>query len=374
VTPVAPSRRASIRAIGTAVPETRLSQDAIHDLMTRFHVPDAARTRWLRALYRGSRVEARHTALGSLEDPVDPVARHLRDRAAREAPTTSERMATYAREAPRLAERACRDALARPGAPAPAEIDHLFVVSCTGFLAPGLDVLLARALGMREDVGRSLIGFQGCQGGLSALRLADLACRAEPASTSLVACVELCTLHFQSEGTEDDMLGAALFADGAAAVVVSGPEARAATAPRLEIARAETFLHPDSLDEMTWTVGDEGFVMHLSSLIPRILGLDVRRIVEERLGLGSREERGRRFWAVHPGGAGILDAIERSLELPEAVLETSRRVLARFGNMSSPTVFFVLRDALEDGAVAGPGVALAFGPGLTVEAALLEKR
>ena len=185
----------------------------------------------------------------------------------------------------------------------------------------------------------------------------------------LLACVELCTLHFQADGTDDNLLANSLFGDGAAAAIVSGAQVHGPDAPSLAVTRTATWLHADSLDEMTWRVGDHGFELHLSSYLPRLLGTDVRPFLVERMCL-ERAEIASSFWAIHPGGAAILEALERSLELPERALDASRAILQRHGNMSSPTVWFVLRELMDKG-VTGPGLALAFGPGLTIEAARL---
>jgi predicted naringenin-chalcone synthase len=361
-----PSARSRILATGTAVPERQVTQDAALALFSSALPLDDAGRRKLRALYRGTRIGARATTCAGEAD--HPLSRLDAGRPADPAtsPSTAARMRVYAKEAPPLAERACRGALASPGAPPPEAITHVIVASCTGFLAPGLDVLLVRALGLREDVGRTLVGFQGCQAGLTALRLADAIGRADEGSVTLVACVELCTLHVQETVTDDDVLAAALFGDGASAAIVGGP-AVPSRGRFLEITRCATRLSSDSLDHMTWSVEDHGFGLRLSSYVPRVLGADARPFLAETLGVEAAEIASL-AWAVHPGGAAILDALERSLELPADALAISRDVLRRHGNMSSPTIWFVLDEMLRSG-VSGDGVALAFGPGLTMEAA-----
>ena len=358
-----------IRAIGTAVPESSVPQDAVLAIMARAHRLDAAGERRLRALYRKSRIARRQIAISDERGPLGLLSGHLEDPDGVPAAGTGARMEVFRERAAPLVERACRDAFAQPGAPDPSAIDHVLVASCTGFVAPGLDVVLTKALGLRPDVSRTLIGFQGCQAGLTALRLAETACRADPSASVLLACVELCTLHFQADATDDNLLANSLFGDGAAAAIVSGAQVARTGAPSLAVTRTATWLSPDSLGEMTWRVGDRGFELHLSSYLPRLLGMDVRPFLVGRLGL-EPGEISTSFWAIHPGGAAILEALERSLELPERALDASRSVLQRHGNMSSPTIWFVLRELMDEG-VAGRGLALAFGPGLTIEAARL---
>jgi predicted naringenin-chalcone synthase len=340
--------------------------------MTALHGLEGSARRRLGVLYRRSGIEHRYSCLerdfrDEMEDALFVPCHRS------EPPGTAARMRVYAREAPALAERAARNLLSRPGSPPPPTIDHLLVVSCTGFSAPGVDVQLARSLGLRADVGRAVIGFHGCQGGLSALRLADLICRARPRSRVLIVCVELCTLHFQHEPTEENLLANALFADGAAAVLVTGrPEGEG---PCLQVVAAASALHTGAGEEMRWEIGDHGFHLHLSALLPRVLGYGMRDLVVGALGLDPAEIHARASWAVHPGGVAILDAIAAAFELPPDALRVSRQVLRAYGNMSSATIYFVLArlmEELEPGFE--DGFALAFGPGLSVEAARLRRR
>jgi predicted naringenin-chalcone synthase len=335
-------------------------------------------------VYRRSGIDRRHSCLadyGRAPEAFEFFPRGWAGEPPR-LPSTAERMVVYRRAARELGLEAARAALGRLPSLDPAQITHLIVASCTGFHAPGLDVDLVEGLGLSRQVARTLIGFQGCHAGLASLRLADAICRADPQSLVLVVCVELCTLHFQLGATEDNLLANSLFADGAGAVLLGadrGPE-DGAGGPRLVISRGASWLEPGTGGEMAWTVGDHGFEMRLSALVPRLLGRQVERFLEGELGLDRAARRGLRFWAVHHGGPAILDEIERALGLDPALLGPSRAVLRDHGNMSSPTVLFVLeriRAALagsEGGDAPGCGVALAFGPGLTLEALLLEAR
>lgn len=363
---------AAIRAVGTALPPFAHRQEDLVSFMLRAHDLDAEAGRRLHNLYRRSRIETRHSCLPDFGRTWQEFTFFPRNPRLEPPPSTARRMTAFREFAPELARRACEDLFRQPGAGDPRRVDHLFVVSCTGFFAPGLDVLLAEALGLRPDVGRTLIGFQGCQGGLTALRLADYLCRAQPGSTALVVCVELCTLHFQNEPTEENLLANALFADGAAAALVSGAEAGGTDSAALRIGRTLTLVKPETQQDMVWTIGDAGFLLRLSSLIPERLAQEVPLQIGAGLGLAG-PWGDIACWAVHPGGAAILDGLERSLELGKDRLRASRDILRRFGNMSSPTIFFVLRSILEDPSFAGPGIALAFGPGLTIEAASFEK-
>lgn len=374
-----------LRSLGCATPDTVVTQEEAAGALSAL-LGDTEASRKLRALARRSRIATRGSVVGA-PGRLTPLGEALLDPSSG-APGTAARMREYERLALPLARIACERAFQRDHGVTPSDVTHLIVVSCTGFLAPGLDVLLARELGLESSVARVLVGFQGCHAALSALRLAESCCRADENALVLVACVELCTLHAQRSPTDDALLSAMLFGDGAAAALVGGagkapatngagkaPANGAGKAPPLEmaglrIARTATRLIPDTLGGMAWRVGDSGFEMALSAYVPDILASNARSLLDEMLGPDAMTG-GPRFWAVHPGGAAILDALESSLNLPADALAASRAVLARHGNMSSPTVLFVLDELLRRGESA-PGIALAFGPGLTVEACLFE--
>ena len=276
-------------------------------------------------------------------------------------PGTAARMALYEAEAIELALRAV-EALAL--GQDLALITHLVVASCTGFTAPGLDLLLAARLGLRRDVERTLIGFMGCSAAVPALRSAHQAVRSEPTSRVLVVNLELCTLHLQETADIETALSFLLFADGAAAALVTADE----TGIALDDFRAAVI--PDSADLITWHIGDQGFRMHLSGKVPG-------RIVQ-----ALREEQGRNdadgilrgesiqdiaHWAVHAGGRTVLDAVEIGLSLPPDALRHSRAVLRDHGNMSSATIMFVLERILKECADQARGFGMAFGPGMVAE-------
>lgn len=271
-------------------------------------------------------------------------------------PDTARRMARYEREAPPLALRAIADLGLRPGE---ARVSHLIVASCTGFAAPGLDLQIAEALGLPGTVERTLVGFMGCYAAIPALKLARHIVRSDPDARVLVVAIELCTLHLQLSGTLDELLSFMIFADGCAAALVTAE-------PRgLELQGFATAILPDSRDHITWHIGNSGFDMHLSGRVP----IAIQTHLPDRLAglIPGCTRRDIALWAVHPGGRTVLEAVERGAGLAPEALAWSRRVLRDYGNMSSATVMFVLRDMIERRA-AGLGCALAFGPGIAVEA------
>jgi predicted naringenin-chalcone synthase len=290
-------------------------------------------------------------------------------------------MAAYRSCAPDLACAAARRALDAAHV-APEQITHLFTSTCTGFAAPGPDQDVIERLGLRSSVRRVLFGFQGCSAGIASLRTASEIAQGDSNAVILVVAVELSSLHFQPSMREEDLRGHALFADGAGAAVIAGPapsmrngsagrgnagggsaDGEAAIPRTVFLARASCRLVPSTRDHMTWTVGDHGFLMRLGSEVPDTLGALLPDFIKELTGEVADSSE---LWAIHPGGPAILDRIESALRLSPQDLAPSRSILRRHGNMSSATIFFVFEEILRMGR-SGPGNALAFGPGLTIE-------
>jgi alkylresorcinol/alkylpyrone synthase len=280
--------------------------------------------------------------------------------------STAERMRRYGEVAPPLGLQAVRNALEDAGTE-PDEIGLLAVATCTGYRTPGLDIELARMLPLPADARRLLIGHTGCHAALPALAtIADyVAAHDRPA---VLLCLELTSLHLQPATIDpEQMVSHALFSDGAAAVVLR-PEA----APGLRVIDVDSRTDTARRHQMTWDITDLGFRMGLSPEVPDALAEHVGPLVKDLLGRNGHDVQDVAAWAVHPGGPRILDAIEEGLGLDPEALAISRNVLAEHGNCSSATVILVLQEILAAGPPAGPVMALAFGPGLTLYGALLE--
>ena len=358
-----------LSGLGTAVPPGILAQTDAAEGSGAFCAADARQARALRMLYGRSGVDSRNTVVvraneGTLEErvPFYPPATEPEDR----GPTTGERMLQYEAEAPPLAEAAARRALEDAATPV-ADITHLVTVSCTGFFSPGLDAALIDALELPRTVHRTHVGFMGCHGALNGLRVAASQAR-EAEARVLLCAVELCSLHFAYGWSSEMVVANTLFADGAAAVV--GVPTQEGENPAWSVEAQGTLLMPMSGDAMSWRIGDHGFHMTLSAEVPELIRTNLGGWLEGWLkdqGLGVDDVES---WAVHPGGPRILDAVQDVLALENGVLDVSREVLRCHGNMSSPTVLFVL-DRLRKAEAALPCVALAFGPGLVVEAMLV---
>jgi predicted naringenin-chalcone synthase len=357
--------RATITGIGTALPRHRVRQSDAADAARAFSCETKEQERIFSAIFRLSGVETRHSVV--LDAPGD-------DRAPRQSfygptsPTTWERMRTYEEHAGPLASEAAAAALAEAGIE-PERVSHLVTVSCSGFSSPGLDHGLIGGLGLSPGVARTHVGFMGCHGLLNGLRVARAFAEAEPSACVLLCAAELCSLHFQYGWDPDRMVANALFADGAAALVVlAGPEGHRASAYPV-LAHGSTLL-PDCADAMTWRIGDHGFVMTLSPRVPELIGAHVRPWLAGWLARHGEAIETVGSWAVHPGGPRILSVFGEAVGLDRAALAPSFGVLADHGNMSSPTVAFIL-DRLRAAGARRPCVAIGFGPGLAVEAALL---
>ncbi len=376
-----------VTGIGLATPPGGLDQAEALRLAEQCCAATAEEADRLRRLFEHSGVDRRQFVVAADSAPAPSVRGARNGRAAIHTdepvvpffpprlhdddlgPSTAQRLAVYNLWASRLAAQAADNALAQAGCDA-SRITHLLTVSCTGMQAPGVDIALIDELDLPRGVKRTNIGFMGCHAAINALRLAGDACRAQEDAAALVVCVELCSVHFQYRGDGDHLLANALFADGAAAAVVSNHASRPTWSP-LALADFASVVAPDSRECMSWSIGDHGFEMRLSLDVPGRIRESTRPWMEQWLARRGLAIDDVGSWAVHPGGPRILDAFTAALDLPPAALRASREVLARFGNMSSPTVLFILDELLRREAPR-PMVAIAFGPGLTIEAALVE--
>lgn len=361
------------------------------------------------ALYRKSGVERRGSVLllsdeGSLENrqAFYPVATPQNDTILEEpigingtqlspsttlldstaqGPTTAERMYQYDRFAPALLELACKKAIS-DSAVSKDRITHLITVSCSGFSAPGVDLQLIHRLGLSSEVQRTHVGFMGCHGAINGLRVAKAIAESNPDATVLLGAVELCSIHQQYTDDPQQLVANSLFADGAAGVVISSNalerdtsnvDSRLSLVRDWRLASVGSTIVPESAEMMHWRIGDFGFEMGLSSQVPSIVEQHLKPWMDAWLKNQRLTVEDVDLWAIHPGGPRIVQAAGQALGLSDDATADSRNVLAQFGNMSSPTVLFILQQQLRKNADAKKCVLLAFGPGLCIEAALLTK-
>lgn len=367
----------TLDAIATGNPPLRRSQEEAAEFMSNIDsLPEPLQNR-LPAIYRGSTIESRYTCVDDYgrEDPEDftffPSTWTLEP-----APTTEDRNEHYRDSVLPLAEDVAQRALASTEVE-PSAITHVVAVSCTGFFAPGLDVELVKRLELPPTTQRTFIGFMGCYAAFNALRVAHSFCQSQSDARVLVVCAELCTLHFQIEDTLESVVVNSLFSDGAAAAVLSS-RSRGEAKGRMAYVDGRCHLDDDSMEDMTWAIGDTGFKMGLSSRVPDVVGENLPGYVDNLLSSHDLTADDLDFWAIHPGGRRIVEGARETLGLTKGDVADSLAVLRRYGNMSSPTILFVLKRILErsakgDGAPPDEGIAMAFGPGLTIEGALFQR-
>ena len=328
--------------------------------MQTVYAPNESEKRKLRFLYNQSGIKQRYSVIPDYSRPVSDWKFYPPTENLEPFPSLERRMQLFNRTAPQLSVDAIRNCL---GHHHPIEsITHLITVSCTGMSAPGLDLQVAELMAMGKNLWRTSVNFMGCYAAIHALKMADAFCAADKKAKVLIVCTELCTLHFQKESTVDNITSSMLFGDGSAAILVSG----AHEASGVELQGFYSEIIPKGKRDMAWELSSSGFLMTLSGYIPDLIEEDFAAIVDRALegaGWSRSEVTG---WCIHPGGKRILEAIQKSLALPEDALSASRDILNEYGNLSSATILFVLKKMLQEkkhkqlfGA--------SFGPGLTVE-------
>ena len=366
------TRRSYLLGIGTAVPEHAYSQEYALQFNCAIEGVTERQKKFMRRIYAGSAIETRHSVIADWgREPEEysffPPAPDLLPE-----PTTKERNDLFITEAERLSSAAVQELFRTLPDTGPESITHLITVSCTGFSAPGFDFHLAKTLPLPAATRRYHIGFMGCYAALTAMSLAHTICGADPDARVLMVNVELCSLHFQLKDDLDTMVANAIFADGASAALIAGTEPSAGGS-FLEFEAFDSQILPESEEDMAWSIGNTGFGMKLSAYVPRIINENLGTILDGILSKAGRSVDQIDIWAVHPGGKAILEKIESALDLAPEELAVSYDILRRFGNMSSVTIMFVLKEILADQR-SGEMLAVAFGPGLTVETGFMRKR
>jgi predicted naringenin-chalcone synthase len=351
---------AYINRIATAVPPNDIHQPFVR--FARTLLPDLRARPVFDRMAAKSQIQHRFSVLPAAADPegasVDASGFYSRGA----FPTTARRMELYEKHAPVLATHAVArlelgDDVKR--------ITNVIVTSCTGMYAPGLDLELVERLGLDPSVERTMVGFMGCYAAINGLKLARHIVRSEVASRVLLVNLELCSLHLQQVSTLEQMLSFLVFGDGCAASLIS------AEPTGLAMDGFHAALIPDTRELITWHVRDLGFEMFLSGQVPAAISQGLKSGAHRILGQASTDAIS--LWAVHPGGRSVLDAVEHGFGLPDGTLAASRDVLARYGNMSSATVMFVLASLLHTATSGQRGCAMSFGPGLTAETMLFHK-
>jgi predicted naringenin-chalcone synthase len=354
-----------IVSIGTANPGESIPQENIGNFMKLAHGLDKNEGRKLNFIYNRSGIASRHSALEDFkyDDPEKftffPKNKHLEP-----FPGTKQRMQVFQKEAGGLAIEAITNCLEKATTTI-GEITHLILVSCTGMYAPGLELDIIHQMGINETVERYSIHFMGCYASFNALKMADRFCDSDPKAKVLIVSVELCTIHFQKEYNEDNLVSNAVFGDGAAAVLVSREK------KGIKIQDYQSNIFKDGENDMAWNIGDFGFEMKLSKYIPGLLEKGIKsfkKILEERFEISMIKN-----FAIHPGGIQILKKVEEVFGIVPDQNRHAHAVLKKFGNMSSATILFIISSMMDDATLDGNILAMGFGPGLTLETLLIHK-
>ena len=366
----------AIDGLATVVPPDSFPQDVILAAVKTLCRTTPEQAGLLEWIFSQAGVNKRHYAVGQAlmrdvlagtrlsESPFLPECSHHAPRDDQRGPTTAQRMQEYARHAGPLAMTAARQALHNARVAAE-QITHLVTISCTGFQAPGVDIQLIQGLHLPATTERVHVGFMGCHAAINGLRVAQGLIAAAPQARVLVCSVELSSMHGVYEWNLEQMVASALFSDGAGALVASA----ALTPSAWQLAATGSCVFADSSDAMSWTVGDHGFAMTLSAKVPSLIARNLPAWLRGWLGQHGLSIGDVPTWCVHPGGPRILSAVVEGLGLDSSAVQVSRDILAEYGNMSSATILFILERLMRQQAPR-PCVALAFGPGLTAEAAL----
>jgi len=355
-----------IVSIGTAVPEYRHEQQRIFEFMSRVYAINETEKRKLKFLYRHSGIQTRYSVLNDYSLPASEWKFFIPTENLEPFPSIEKRMKSFREHAAPLSLKAIDDCLANFK---DQSITHLITVSCTGMSAPGLDLELIELLNLPATTWRTSINFMGCYAAIHALKLADAICKSDPKANVLIVCVELCTLHFQKKYNADNISSGILFSDGAAAILVTGNN----ESEGLNIDHFYSSVSFKSKQEMVWELSSSGFLLTLSGYIPELIEEDFNGIVGECLTGTSLSKEEITHWCIHPGGKKILEAVHNSLEFTNGQLQHCYDVLNEYGNMSSPTILFVLKRIQQDliknkrNNIFGA----AFGPGLTIETFIL---
>jgi predicted naringenin-chalcone synthase len=350
-----------IISIGTAVPAHRHSQKDILQFMQQIYALDVTENRKLKFMYNLSGIEKRYSVVPDYSHAMPEWKFYPHSENLEPFPNLETRMQWYNKFAAPLSVDAIRNCV--EDKIHTNEITHLITVSCTGMSAPGLDLQVMELLDLPKHIYRTSINFMGCYAAIHGLKMADAICKTDLHAKVMIVCTELCTLHFQKEPTPDNIASTLLFADGSAAALVTH---NSFEQKGLQLKSFYSEVVPKGKRDMAWELSSTGFLMTLSGYIPDLIEEDFEPLVMRALQHAQLSKEQITQWCIHPGGKRIVDAIQKSLQLHTGTLQKSYDVLQQFGNMSSPTILFVLKELMKE-KKEGLTFGAAFGPGLTME-------
>jgi len=365
-----------IKAIGTAVPDNKISQEEHYSILESANGMSREEKLRLRRIYSRSGIAYRHSVLDEFgkEDRPENVLFH--PAGLTPSTTVSKRMELYETHAAALCEKAVRACLKVLPELKASDVTHIITFSCTGMFAPGVDIQLVERLGMQRSVERTCVNFMGCYAAINALKVAYHISRSEPNAVVLVAGVELCSLHYQKSQEQNQVVANALFSDGAAAAIVTTKAMKKSNVERdLSLRDFYAEFEQTASEDMVWRIGNVGFDLRLTTEVPNIVRNNIKLLTEKLFAKTKLQKEDVDYYAIHPGGMKILEACEEALEISAEQNNISYQVLHDYGNMSSVTVLFVLKEYLNRLGAADIGkkiLACAFGPGITMESMIAE--
>jgi predicted naringenin-chalcone synthase len=358
-----------IVSIGTAVPEYGTEQNVILGFMKEAYSDDTA-SRKLNVLFKHSGISTRYSTVPDFDKTK---LKNVLFNEKQDTSTVENRLNVFKEKAVPLAIEAISNVFKKINTNiSDFGVTHLITVSCTGLYAPGIDSELIEELNLPNDIFHISVNFLGCNAAFHALKIADLITRSDDNAKVLIVCVELCTLHFQPKNNHDNLLSNTIFGDGAAAVIITSNKYQNNQKQKsLVINGFYSLLLPKGKDLMGWNITPVNFEMILDAKIPDFIGNEINAIILKASEKFNIEPNTIKKWAVHPGGKKILDTIKKELQLNEEDLKYSYKILDEYGNMSSPTILFVLNELMEEKQNKNDSIfSIGFGPGLSIETAL----
>jgi len=351
-----------IVAIETAVPKHCHTKESFANFFSNA-TEDASIKRKIKIVSDKAMIETRYSVLKDYSLTSDKFEFYEKNKNLLPEPTLTKRMAVYQKEAILLSIDAVKNI--KGIEKIKNSITHLITVTCTGMFAPGLDIELIRNLNLNANIDRSSINFMGCNAAILALKQADTICKSNPNAKVLIVCTELCTLHFQKQYSDDYLLSNMLFGDGCAAVLVSSTPNEIANTKAIKIDSFNSLILHNGYNDMAWQLSETGFIMNLTSYVSTLIKENIKTMLDSLTINPNTID----YWAIHPGGKKIVDDFFETLHLDKSKAAESYDVLKNYGNMSSPTVLFVLKQVIEK-ANSKKGETIfsaAFGPGLSIE-------
>ncbi len=358
-----------IISIGTAVPAHKHEQKNIFNFMHKVYALNELDKRKLKFMYNQSGIDTRYSVIPDYGLPAGQWSFYPATENLEPFPDLEQRLSWYNRTAPPLSVAAIENCL--NGKINKHSVTHLITVSCTGMSAPGLDLQVMEAMDLAPNIFRTSVNFMGCYAAIHAMKLADALCIADNKAKVLIVCTELCTLHFQHQNTMDNLASSLLFGDGSAAILITHDDDEQ---DGLHIKKFYSEVAFKGKKDMSWEISSSGFLMTLSGYVPDLIEEDFSKLVDHSLENASVEKKDITHWCFHPGGKKILTAIQKSMDIAGEDLQHSYNILKAYGNMSSPTILFVLQQIMEELKMEHKKSNIfgaAFGPGLTMETFIL---